>query len=106
VDCKHGFVKGRSIVSNLLEYSSFVLKSIEDGCQVNSIYTDFAKAFDRVRHCLLLDKMFSDVEPACCQWLRSYSSGRIQCIRMGDCFSRDILITQDFIWGHSASFDL
>jgi hypothetical protein len=40
-DCQHGFVKGRSTVSNFLEYSSFVLKSIE--------------AFDRVRHCLLLD---------------------------------------------------
>jgi hypothetical protein len=41
---QHGFVKGRSTVSNLLEYSSFVLKSIEDGChQVNSIYTDFSK---------------------------------------------------------------
>jgi hypothetical protein len=30
-DCQHGFVKGRATVSNLLEYSSFVLKSIEDG---------------------------------------------------------------------------
>jgi hypothetical protein len=28
-DCQHGFVKGRSTVSNLLEYSSFVLKSID-----------------------------------------------------------------------------
>jgi hypothetical protein len=35
---QHGFVKGRLIVSNLLESSSFVLKSIEDGCQVDSIY--------------------------------------------------------------------
>jgi hypothetical protein len=26
-DCQHGFFKGRSTVSNLLEYSSFVLKS-------------------------------------------------------------------------------
>jgi hypothetical protein len=32
-DCQYGFIKGRSTVSNLLEYSSFVLKSIEDGCQ-------------------------------------------------------------------------
>jgi hypothetical protein len=46
-DCQHGFVKDRSTVSNLLlEYSSFVLKSIEDGCQEDSIYTDFFKAFD------------------------------------------------------------
>jgi hypothetical protein len=61
-DCQHGFVKGRSTVSNLIEYSTFVLKSIEDGCQVDSIYTDFSKAFDKVRHRLLLDKMSTDVE--------------------------------------------
>jgi hypothetical protein len=33
LDCQHGFVKDRSTVSNLLEYSSFVLKSIEDDCR-------------------------------------------------------------------------
>jgi hypothetical protein len=85
IDCQHGFVKGRSVVSNLLEYSSFVLKSIEDGCQVDSFYTDFSKAFDKVRHRLLLDKMSTDVEPSRCQWLGSYFSGRIQRVRIGDC---------------------
>jgi hypothetical protein len=38
-----------------------------------------------VRLCLFLYKISSDVEPARCQWLRSYFSGRIQRIRMGDC---------------------
>jgi hypothetical protein len=90
-DCQHGFVKGRP--SKLIEYSSFVLKSIEDGCQVDSNYTDFSKTFDRVRHCLLLEKMSGDVEPTRCQWLRSYFSDRIQRIRMVDCVSRDILDT-------------
>jgi retron-type reverse transcriptase len=60
---------------------------------VDSIYTDFSKAFDKVRHRLLLDKMPTDVEPSRCQWLRSYFSGRIQRVRMGDCVSRDILVT-------------
>jgi hypothetical protein len=41
------FFKSRSSVSNLLEYSFFVLKSIEDDWQVDSIYTDFSKVFDR-----------------------------------------------------------
>jgi hypothetical protein len=41
-------------------------------------YTDFSKAFDRVRHCLLLDKMSGDIEPARCQWLPSYFYSRIQ----------------------------
>jgi hypothetical protein len=39
---QHGYVKGRSTVSNLLEYFYFVLKSIENGCQVDLIYTDFS----------------------------------------------------------------
>jgi hypothetical protein len=93
-DSQHGFVKDRSTVSNLLEYSSFfVLKSIEDGCQVDSIYTDSSKAFDKLRHRLLLDKMSTDVEPSRCQWLGSYFSGRIQRASMGDCVSSDILVT-------------
>jgi hypothetical protein len=53
-DCQQGFVKVRSTVSNLFEYSSFVLKSIADGCQVDSIYTDFSKAFDKVIKCRLM----------------------------------------------------
>jgi hypothetical protein len=52
---------------------------------VDSIYTDFSKAFDKVRHRLLLDKMSTGVEPSRCQWLGSYFSG--------DCVSRDILVT-------------
>jgi hypothetical protein len=55
-----------------------VLNSIEDGNQVDSIYTDFTKAFDRVRHQLLLG---------------SYLAGRIQKIRIGDAVSKDIKVT-------------
>jgi retron-type reverse transcriptase len=69
------------------------LKSIEDGCQVDSIYTDFSKAFDKVRHRLLLDKISTDIEPSRCLWLGSYFSGRIQRVSMGDCVCRDILVT-------------
>jgi hypothetical protein len=67
-DCQHGFVKGRSTVSGV--------RCVR--CQVDSIYTDFSKAFDKVRHRLLLDKMSTHVEPSRCQWLGSYFSGRIQ----------------------------
>jgi hypothetical protein len=42
---QHGFMKNRSTVTTLLEYASFVLNSIEKGWQVDSVYTDFSKAF-------------------------------------------------------------
>jgi hypothetical protein len=81
-----------------------------DGCQVDSIYTDFSKAFSKVRHRWLLDIMSTDVEPSRCQWLGSYNSGRIQRVKIGECVSRDILVTsgvsQTAIWGHSVSFGL
>jgi hypothetical protein len=63
---QHGFMKNRSTITNLLEYASFVLNSIEDGNQVDSIYTDFSKAFDRVRHQLLLNKISVGID---CQWI-------------------------------------
>jgi hypothetical protein len=87
---QHGFMKNRSTITNLVEYASFVLNSIADGYQVDSVYTDFSQAFDRVRHQLLLNEMSVDIEPAICMWLGSYLSERIQKIRIGDAVSKDI----------------
>jgi hypothetical protein len=76
---QHGYMQGRSTVTNLIEYASFILKAMEMGFQVDSVYTDFSKAFYKVRHCLLLLKFVaSPIEPARCELLRSYLSGRIQ----------------------------
>jgi sterol desaturase/sphingolipid hydroxylase (fatty acid hydroxylase superfamily) len=102
-NCQHGFVKSMSTVSNLLEYSSFVLKSIENGCQVDLIYTDFSKAFDKVRHRLLLDKMSTDVEPSHCQWLGFYFFGVT--VFLGIFWSHRAF-HRVAIWGHSVSFGL
>jgi hypothetical protein len=92
---QHGFMKNRSTITNLLEYASFVLNSIENGNQVDSIHTDFSKAFDRVRDQLLLNEMSVCIEPARCMWLGSYLSGKIQKIRIGDIVSKDIKVTSD-----------
>jgi hypothetical protein len=76
-----------------------VLNSIEDGNQVDSIYTDFSKAFDRVRHQLLLNEMSVGIEPAKCMWLGSYLSGIIQKIRIDDAVSKDIKVTSGVLQG-------
>jgi hypothetical protein len=34
-----GFFKGRSTVTNLIEFTSFVLNCMENGVQVDAIYT-------------------------------------------------------------------
>jgi hypothetical protein len=54
---QHGFLKKRSTVTNLACFSQYVSESINQGSQVDTIYTDFAKAFDRVDHRLIISKL-------------------------------------------------
>ena len=54
---QHGFVPLRNFMSNLLICMEKWTEMLEMGYQVDIIYTDFAKAFDRVPHQRLLLKM-------------------------------------------------
>jgi hypothetical protein len=54
---QHGFLKKRSTVTNLACFSQYVSESINQGSQVDTIYTDFSKAFDRVDHRLIISKL-------------------------------------------------
>ena len=53
---QHGFRTGRSTISQLLRYHDSILSNIEEGHKVDAIYLDFAKAFDKVDHKILLKK--------------------------------------------------
>ena len=45
---QHGFRKGRSCLSQLLAHYDEILSLIENGLNVDVVYLDFAKAFDKV----------------------------------------------------------
>lgn len=51
------FFAKRSTQTNLMEYVSTVADDIVNGGQMDTIYTDFAKAFDEVDHSVLLSKL-------------------------------------------------
>ncbi|CAM4592116.1 unnamed protein product, partial [Lepidochelys kempii] len=57
--CKsqHGFCKGRSCLTNLLEFLEGVNKHVNKGDPGNIVYLDFQKAFDKVPHQRLLCKL-------------------------------------------------
>ena len=55
-DSQHGFMKGKSCLTNLLEYLENVTKVLDEGDPLDIIYLDFAKAFDKVPHKRLIKK--------------------------------------------------
>ncbi|CAM4529159.1 unnamed protein product [Caretta caretta] len=57
--CKsqHGFCKGRSCLTNLLEFLEGVNKHVNKGDPGDIVYLDFQKAFDKVPHQRLLCKL-------------------------------------------------
>jgi len=58
-NCQNGFIKGRSTVLQLLHILDKWTKLLDEGRQVDAIYTDFEKAFDKVPHKRLLSKLRS-----------------------------------------------
>ena len=79
---QHGFIKGRSTLTNLLLFNDFIFEAFLEKWQVDSIYIDFSKAFDRVNHGMLLRKLENaGIEVSLLKWLESYLSCRSQSVR-------------------------
>ena len=54
---QHGFRSGRSCLTNLLEFLDYVTKQLDEGENIDIIYLDFSKAFDKVPHKRLIYKL-------------------------------------------------
>ncbi|CAK1594921.1 unnamed protein product [Parnassius mnemosyne] len=54
---QHGFVRFRSTCTNLTLFTETLVEAVDDGRDVDVIYTDLSKAFDKVPHNILISKM-------------------------------------------------
>lgn len=79
---QHGFVKGRSTTSNLLNFVQFTLDSFSNESQVDVVYTDATKAFDRISHNIILYKLkyIHNFSPHLIELMASYLSNRFQSV--------------------------
>ena len=81
--CKnqHAFQKGRSCLTQLLAHLDIIIRNALEGNDTDSIYLDFSKAFDKVDHKILLQKLYAcGIRGKLLNWLKSYLSNRIQTV--------------------------
>lgn len=80
-DEQHGFIPQRSTVTNLAVYHCAVSAALDEGLQVDTVYTDFSKAFDSVDHQILLHKLAAyTFRGPLLSWIGSYLADRVQVI--------------------------
>ncbi|CAG9134857.1 unnamed protein product [Plutella xylostella] len=78
---QHGFLRGRSTVSNLILFNNFITEQMDSGNQVVAVYTDYSKAFDRIDHKLLIKKLRNvGVRGNLLKWFVSYVQNRSQAV--------------------------
>ena len=91
---QHGFVKGRSCLTYLLETLDDITNSLDEGEGLDMIYVDYRKAFDSVPHRRLIHKVrryvFGEVY---INWIRGFLTNRKQRVYLRGHFSepRDVL---------------
>ena len=82
-DSQHGFTKGRSCLTNLLDFLEDVTKWIDEGTPVDVIYLDFAKAFDKVPRVRLIRKLEAHgISGKVSEWINHWLSNRKQCVSL------------------------
>ncbi|XP_055387804.1 uncharacterized protein LOC129616266 [Condylostylus longicornis] len=97
---QHGFVKGRSTSSNLSIFLNSVYNAVERAFQVDAIFTDISKAFDKVDHFKLLSKLQAlGFHGTTLKWIRSYLLERKISVKISSCESYSFLATSGFRQG-------
>ena len=91
---QHGFIQGRSTVTQLLAVYHDMLDTLASGQEVDVIHPDFSKAFDKVSHNLLLNKLNGHgIGGPLLQWFDSYLSHRCQRVMLEGEFSDWLPVT-------------
>ena len=93
-DCQHGFVTAKSCITNLIESLDYIGSVLDKGGQVDTVYLDMSKAFDKVDHGLLITKLRGlGFGGTLLKWLTNYLSNRHQRVTVLGATSHTMAVT-------------
>ena len=83
-DSQHGFMPGRSCSTNLIVFQDKLTKIIDQGKSADIFYLDFAKAFDKVPHKRLIQKLMNKgIQGNVLKWIENWLKDRTQAVKVG-----------------------
>ena len=93
---QHGFLPGTSCITNLLLFMDSLTQARDSGLITDSIFFDFAKAFDKVPHQPLIHKLQEyGITGNILEWIGSFLTSRTFQVRVGFTASNASVIRSD-----------
>ena len=86
---QYGFISGKSTCTQLLATLNEWTNAINNKCNIDAIYIDFAKAFDSVCHSKLISKLLHNfgIKYELLAWITEFLSNRSQRVCINNSFS-------------------
>ena len=76
---QHGFRSGKSCISQLLAHTEMIIKAMEVKVNIDSIYPDFQKAFDKADHTVIVRRCLEKgITGLLGMWIANYLKDRKQ----------------------------
>jgi len=109
-NCQHGFRKGMSCETQLCVTYHDLAKTMESRNTTHAMILDFKKAFDKVPHALLLEKLrqIPNLNPTITNWIQDLLTDRCQRVVIKGKYPSMVLVTsgvpQGSVLGPTLSF--
>ena len=91
---QHGFIQKRSTQTQQLHFMHKLTSFYDNNVQLEVVYLDFSKAFDRVSHFKLLHVLqYFQIHPSIVRWIQNYLTGRSQTTLVNEACSDSVGVT-------------
>jgi hypothetical protein len=91
---QHGFRGGHSCESQLTGFIQEISDLVDNHGEVDAILLDFSKAFDKVSHGILVQKLsILGMDERVLGWIREWLTDRKQVVKVGEAISNQLTVT-------------